>query len=47
MIEDFKVTQFHMHEFPKQHEAHRSVAQQLPRQQPKHYTFTNQTPNDF
>jgi hypothetical protein len=47
MIEDFKVTQFHMHEFPKQHEAHRFVAQQLPPQQPKNYTFTNQTPNDF
>jgi hypothetical protein len=47
LTEDDKVTQFHIHEFPKQQEAHRSVAQQLPPQQPKHYTFTNQTPNDF
>jgi hypothetical protein len=44
---DQKVTEFFIHEFPEQQEAHRSVAQQLPPQGPKNYTFTNQTPNDF
>lgn len=39
---------FMIQEFPDQQEAHRFVAQQLPPQPPKHYTFTNnQTPNDF
>jgi hypothetical protein len=42
-----KATQFHIHEFPRQQEAHRSVAQQMPPQGPKHYTFTNQTASDF
>ncbi|KAK2740882.1 hypothetical protein FQN55_008580 [Onygenales sp. PD_40] len=41
-----KVTEFLIQEFPKQQEAHRHAAQQLP-QKPKTYTFTNQTPNDF
>ncbi|KAL1980037.1 hypothetical protein VTN96DRAFT_4705 [Rasamsonia emersonii] len=45
--EDQKVTQFHIHEFPQQQEAHRSVAQQLPPQKPKNYTFSHQTPSDF
>jgi hypothetical protein len=45
--EDQKVTQFHIHEFPEQQEAHRSVAQQLPPQRPKNYTFSHQTPSDF
>jgi len=44
---DQKITEFLIHEFPEQQEAHRSVAQQLPSQGPKNYTFTNQTPNDF
>lgn len=44
---DQKATEFHIHEFPKQQEAHRFVAQQLPQQKPKHYTFTNRTPSDF
>ncbi|KAK1150176.1 hypothetical protein N8T08_000075 [Aspergillus melleus] len=43
---DSKPTEFYIHEFPEQQEAHRFVAQQLP-QKPKAYTFTNQTPNDF
>ncbi|PLB43912.1 hypothetical protein P170DRAFT_441357 [Aspergillus steynii IBT 23096] len=43
---DAKPTEFYIHEFPEQQEAHRFVAQQLP-QKPKAYTFTNQTPNDF
>lgn len=39
---------FMIQEFPDQQEAHRFVAQQLPSQAPKQYTFTNnQTPNDF
>ncbi|KAE8549524.1 hypothetical protein EYB25_008046 [Talaromyces marneffei] len=41
------MTQFHIHEFPKQQEAHRNVAQQLAPQIPKNYTFSNQTPSDF
>lgn len=41
------IAQFHIHEFPKQQEAHRSVAQQLAPQLPKNYTFSNQTPSDF
>ncbi|KAA8652063.1 hypothetical protein EYZ11_009586 [Aspergillus tanneri] len=41
-----KPTEFYIHEFPEQQEAHRFVAQQLP-QKPKAYTFNNQTPNDF
>lgn len=41
------MTQFHIHEFPKQQEAHRNVAQQLTPQIPKNYTFSNQTPSDF
>ncbi|KAL1966491.1 hypothetical protein VTN77DRAFT_4413 [Rasamsonia byssochlamydoides] len=45
--EDQKVPQFHIHEFPQQQEAHRSVAQQLPPQKPKNYTFSHQTPSDF
>lgn len=45
--EDQKVTQFHIHEFPQQQEAHRSVAQQMPPQKPKNYTFSHQTPSDF
>ncbi|PYI12576.1 hypothetical protein BO78DRAFT_6542 [Aspergillus sclerotiicarbonarius CBS 121057] len=45
---DSKHTEFHIYEFPEQQEAHRFVAQQLPSQKPKAYTFTNnQTPNDF
>ncbi|KAE8150078.1 hypothetical protein BDV25DRAFT_155143 [Aspergillus avenaceus] len=43
---DSKPTEFYIHEFPEQQEAHRFVAQQLP-QKPKAYTFNNQTPNDF
>ncbi|KAF7594095.1 hypothetical protein BBP40_010093 [Aspergillus hancockii] len=43
---DSKHTEFYIHEFPEQQEAHRFVAQQLP-QKPKAYTFNNQTPNDF
>ncbi|PWY81966.1 hypothetical protein BO70DRAFT_43437 [Aspergillus heteromorphus CBS 117.55] len=46
--DDSKQTEFHIYEFPEQQEAHRFVAQQLPSQKPKAYTFTNnQTPNDF
>lgn len=41
------MTEFHIHEFPKQQEAHRNVAQQLAHQIPKNYTFSNQTPSDF
>lgn len=41
------MTEFHIHEFPKQQEAHRNVAQQLAPQIPKNYTFSNQTPSDF
>ena len=41
------MTQFHIHEFPEQQEAHRNVAQQLSNQIPKNYTFSNQTPSDF
>lgn len=44
---DSKQTEFHIYEFPEQQEAHRFVAQQLPSQKPKAYTFNNQTPNDF
>ncbi|KAF9889209.1 hypothetical protein FE257_007522 [Aspergillus nanangensis] len=43
---DGKATEFHIHEFPEQQEAHRFIAQQMP-QKPKAYTFNNQTPNDF
>ncbi|KAL4893969.1 hypothetical protein BDV59DRAFT_19427 [Aspergillus ambiguus] len=43
---DPKNTEFYIHEFPEQQEAHRFVAQQLS-QKPKAYTFNNQTPNDF
>ncbi|KAL2006171.1 hypothetical protein VTN00DRAFT_9825 [Thermoascus crustaceus] len=46
-IGDQKATEFLIHEFPKQQEAHRFVAQQLPPQKPKNYTFANQTPSDF
>lgn len=45
--QDHNMTQFHIHEFPKQQEAHRNVAQQLAPQTPKNYTFSNQTPSDF
>lgn len=45
--QDPTMTQFHIHEFPKQQEAHRNVAQQLATQVPKNYTFSNQTPSDF
>lgn len=45
--DDQKVTEFLIHEFPEQQAAHRSVAQQLPPQRPKNYTFTNATPSDF
>ncbi|KAL4809601.1 hypothetical protein BDV18DRAFT_132424 [Aspergillus unguis] len=41
-------TEFHLYEFPDQDEAHRFVAQQLPNQKPKAYTFANnQTPTNF
>ncbi|PIG79842.1 homeobox transcription factor [Aspergillus arachidicola] len=43
---DAKPTEFYIHEFPEQQEAHRFVAQQLP-QKPKAYTFNNQTPSDW
>ncbi|OJD18823.1 hypothetical protein AJ78_01155 [Emergomyces pasteurianus Ep9510] len=42
-----KVTEFLIQEFPKQQEAHRRVAEQLPPQKPMNYTFSNHTPNDF
>lgn len=45
---DAKATEFHLYEFPDQEEAHRFVAQQLPSQKPKAYTFANnQTPTNF
>ncbi|KAI9367329.1 hypothetical protein BJX61DRAFT_316168 [Aspergillus egyptiacus] len=45
---DSKATEFHLYEFPDQEEAHRFVAQQLPAQKPKAYTFAdNRTPNNF
>lgn len=44
---DSNTPQFHIHEFPDQHEAHRSVAQQLPPQGPRNYTFSNRTLHDF
>ncbi|KAL4865241.1 hypothetical protein BDV12DRAFT_174989 [Aspergillus spectabilis] len=45
---DAKATEFHLYEFPDQDEAHRFVAQQLPAQKPKAYTFAdNRTPNNF
>ncbi|PKY07588.1 hypothetical protein P168DRAFT_279545 [Aspergillus campestris IBT 28561] len=40
-------TEFRFEEFPKQHEAHRYVAQQLPCHKPKQYSFNNTTPNTF
>ncbi|KAE8394294.1 hypothetical protein BDV23DRAFT_147634 [Aspergillus alliaceus] len=43
---DAKPTEFYIHEFPEQQEAHRFVAQQLP-QKPKAYTFTNHTPSNW
>ncbi|OAX77458.1 hypothetical protein ACJ72_08243, partial [Emergomyces africanus] len=42
-----KVTEFLIQEFPKQQEAHRLAAEQLPPQKPMNYTFSNHTPNDF
>ncbi|CBF87915.1 hypothetical protein AN1217.2 [Aspergillus nidulans FGSC A4] len=43
-----KATEFHLYEFPDQEEAHRFVAQQLPNQKPKAYTFAdNRTPTNF
>lgn len=45
--DDTSMTQFHIQEFPEQQEAHRSVAQQMPSQKPKNYTFSNQTPSNF
>ncbi|KAL4976809.1 hypothetical protein BDW66DRAFT_134358 [Aspergillus desertorum] len=43
-----KATEFHVYEFPDQEEAHRFVAQQLPNQKPKAYTFAdNRTPTNF
>jgi hypothetical protein len=45
--DDVSMTQFHIQEFPEQQEAHRSVAQQMPSQKPKNYTFSNQTPSNF
>ncbi|KAL2858356.1 hypothetical protein BJX68DRAFT_228466 [Aspergillus pseudodeflectus] len=45
---DAKATEFHLYEFPDQEEAHRFVAQQLPSQKPKEYTFAdNRTPTNF
>lgn len=45
---DAKATEFHLYEFPDQEEAHRFVAQQLPSQKPKAYTFAdNRTPTNF
>lgn len=44
---DNNTPQFHIHEFPDQREAHRSVAQQLPPQGPRNYTFSNRTLHDF
>ncbi|KAL2832157.1 hypothetical protein BDW59DRAFT_139803 [Aspergillus cavernicola] len=45
---DAKATEFHLYEFPDQEEAHRFVAQQLPAQKPKAYTFAeHRTPNNF
>ncbi|KAL2872047.1 homeobox domain-containing protein [Aspergillus lucknowensis] len=45
---DIKTTEFHLYEFPDQEEAHRFVAQQLPSQKPKEYTFAeHRTPNNF
>ncbi|CRG85071.1 putative phosphomutase PMU1 [Talaromyces islandicus] len=45
--DDTNMTEFHIQEFPEQQEAHRSVAQQMPSQKPKNYTFSNQTPSNF
>ncbi|KAL4766197.1 homeobox domain-containing protein [Aspergillus foveolatus] len=43
-----KATEFHLYEFPDQEEAHRFVAQQLPNQKPRAYTFAdNRTPTNF
>ncbi|KKZ65646.1 hypothetical protein EMCG_08554 [[Emmonsia] crescens] len=42
-----KVTEFLIQEFPRQQEAHRRAAEQLPPQKPMNYTFSNHTPNDF
>ncbi|KAL4916253.1 hypothetical protein BDW62DRAFT_186788 [Aspergillus aurantiobrunneus] len=45
---DAKATEFHLYEFPDQEAAHRFVAQQLPSQKPKAYTFAdNRTPTNF
>ncbi|KAL4941333.1 hypothetical protein BDV06DRAFT_194719 [Aspergillus oleicola] len=45
---DAKATEFHLYEFPDQEEAHRFVAQQLPNQKPKAYTFAeHRTPTNF
>lgn len=42
-----KATEFLIQEFPKQQEAHRHVAQLLPPQKHKIYTFANHTPDSF
>lgn len=46
LIGKAKTTDFVIHEFPEQQEAHRYAAQQLPSRQ-KNYTFTNQTPTAY
>ncbi|RDW76422.1 uncharacterized protein DSM5745_06414 [Aspergillus mulundensis] len=47
-IDASKATEFHLYEFPDQEEAHRFVAQQLPSQKPKAYTFAeHRTPTNF
>lgn len=42
-----KPTEFLIHEFPEQQEAHRLAAQHLSPQGPRNYTFSNQTPGNF
>ncbi|RVX70893.1 hypothetical protein B0A52_06050 [Exophiala mesophila] len=44
---DHKKTEFYIQEFPNQRREHAHVAQQLPNQTPKSYTFANYAPQDY